>query len=371
MSTTLKTTKPLLWSAAFLMIALIAGCGGGGGSGSTPDTTAPTVTSVAPRGSSIATNTNVSAIFSEDMDSSTINATTFTLQEQGLTPNLDGAVSYTDRTAKFTPASPLVAGTTYIATVTTGVKDLAGNALGTNKTWTFTPSSLTNNGPEPVDLGTAGDFVILSKAGITTTGDTAVTGDLGVSPIAASSLTGFAQALDGTGTFSTSSLVTGSIYAADYSPPTPAKLTTAVSDMESAYTDAAGRTSPAPVVNVAAGLLGGQNLAPRIYTFTNNVLISGPLPLTLTGNASDVWIFQIPGTLTVANGVIVTLTGAEPKNVFWQVAGATTIGTTAQMKGVILGATAIVVQNGATVNGRLLSQTAVTLDASTVEQPAP
>ncbi len=92
-----------------------------------------------------------------------------------------------------------------------------------------------------VKLGTSGDFVILGKTGISNTGSTEITGNLGVSPIDQTAITGFGLILDATGTFSTSSLVTGKIFAADYTDPTPSKLTTAIGDMETAYTDAAGR----------------------------------------------------------------------------------------------------------------------------------
>src|SRR3972149_6434781 len=76
--------------------------------------------------------------------------------------------------------------------------------------------------PSTVNLGTAGNFVILAKSGISTTGTTSITGDIGVSPIDSSAITGFGLIMDSSNTFSTSSLVTGKIYAADYTTPTPA-----------------------------------------------------------------------------------------------------------------------------------------------------
>lgn len=94
--------------------------------------------------------------------------------------------------------------------------------------------------PSTVNLGTAGNFVILSKTGISTTGATSVIGDIGVSPVAASYITGFALILPAASPFSTSALVTGKVYAPDYDNPTPANLTTAVGDMQTAYTDAMG-----------------------------------------------------------------------------------------------------------------------------------
>jgi hypothetical protein len=226
-------------------------------------------------------------------------------------------------------------------------------------------------GPAAVNLGTAGNFVILSQAGISTTGTTSIKGDIGVSPIAATGITGFSLVLSQSGTFATSSLVTGKVYAADYAAPTPATLTTAVSDMQTAYTNAQGRTpGVGAFLNVGAGTLSGLTLAPGVYTWTSNVAITGSI--TLSGSSKAVWIFQIPApyTLTVSNGITVTLSGgATPDNVFWAVGGATTIGTTVQFQGIILAATNIAMQTGATLTGRALAQTAVTLDSNAVTAP--
>ncbi|HZL82841.1 MAG TPA: ice-binding family protein [Candidatus Deferrimicrobium sp.] len=224
-------------------------------------------------------------------------------------------------------------------------------------------------GPAAVVLGTAGNFVVLAKSGISTTGSTHVTGDIGVSPAAASAITGFGLTMDKSNTFSTSSLVTGKVYAADYHPPTPHNMTTAVSDMETAYTAAAGTTTPAPVVGLGAGNIGGMTIAPGVYKWSTGVTI--PTNVTLAGGPNDVWIFQIAQTLDISSAQKVILSGgAQAKNIFWQVAGQTTLGTTSVFNGNILDQTAIVLKTGATLNGRALSQTAVTLDASTVSASA-
>jgi hypothetical protein len=220
----------------------------------------------------------------------------------------------------------------------------------------------------PVDLGTADNFTILAKSGISTTGTTAVIGDIGVSPIAATAITGFGLVLDASSTFSTSALVTGNVFAADYAPPTPANLTTAVGDMETAYTDAAGRA--ADVTELGAGNIGGLTIAPGVYKWGTAVTI--PTNVTLSGGAGDVWIFQIAGGLSIASATQVLLSGgAEVSNIYWQVAGQTTLGTTSQFKGVILDATAIVMNTGATLDGRALAQTAVTLDSNVVRGSVP
>ncbi len=217
----------------------------------------------------------------------------------------------------------------------------------------------------PVNLGTAGNFVMLSKTGISTTGNTNITGDCGVSPVAATYITGFGLIMDASNTFSTSSLVTGKVYAANYTSPTPTKMTTAVSDMETAYNDAANRTLP-DYTERFSGDVTGQTLTHGLYKWSTGVLVSAD-GVTISGSASDVWIFQIAQNLELANGAIITLSGgAQASNIFWQVAGQVTLGTTASMKGIILCQTQIVMSTSSTLNGRALAQTAITLDASTV-----
>lgn len=227
-----------------------------------------------------------------------------------------------------------------------------------------------NNGPSlssraAVDLGSAGGYVILAKSGISTTGVTAVTGNIGLSPAAASLITGFA--LTTPTSFSTSALVSGHVFAANYAVPTPANLTTAVHAMEAAYTNAAGRTLP-DFTELGAGNIQGLTLAPGVYKWGTGVTI--PSAVTISGGSNDVWIFQIAQNLTVGNAAIVTLAGgAQAKNIFWQVAGAATLGTTSNFKGIILSKTSVVFGTGATMTGRALAQTDVTLSAATVTQP--
>jgi hypothetical protein len=143
-------------------------------------------------------------------------------------------------------------------------------------------------------------------------------------------------------------------------------LTTAVSDMELAYTDAAGRTLP-DFTELGAGNISGLTLVPGLYKWGTGVSID--TVVTLAGAANDVWIFQIAQDLTVANGAIVTLSGAQAKNVFWQVAGQATLGTTADFKGTILSQTLISLNTGAVLSGRALAQTEVTLDQNAVTRP--
>jgi Ice-binding-like len=214
-----------------------------------------------------------------------------------------------------------------------------------------------------VDLGEARYFTILAKSGISTTGATSVVGNMGVSPIASTAITGFSLILK-TPSYSKSSLVTGNIYAANYAAPTPARLTVEIGDMQTAYADAAGRPNPTKV-ELGAGNIGGLTIKPGLYKWGTGVNI--PTDVTLSGSKYGIWIFQVAGTLTVASGKKVILTGgALDQNIFWQVAGKTTLGTTSVLHGTVLDKTAIVLKTGAKLYGKALAQTAVTLDASLV-----
>merc|ERR1712195_397222 len=141
-----------------------------------------------------------------------------------------------------------------------------------------------------------GDFAVLTKSGVTTTGaPTKVTGDMGTSPIAATALTGFDLIMDSTNTHSTSTLVTGHIFAASYTSPTPSKMTTAISDMETAYTDAAGRVNP-DELDLGAGIIEGKTLAPGLYKWGSNVGFTSSLTFdAIDGAADKVWILQMTG----------------------------------------------------------------------------
>jgi Ice-binding-like len=221
-----------------------------------------------------------------------------------------------------------------------------------------TPSPASSSSPAPVKLGTAGTFAVLTKTGITDVSASAIRGDVGASPI-----TGAAIGL-------TCSEVTGTIYTVSAAGPLPCRLTdaprltTAVHDEEAAYTDAAGRTNPA-FVDLGAEQIGGLTLAPGLYKWTTGVSISNDV--TLTGGPNDVWIFQVGGPLTQAVAAKVTLSGgALAKNVFWQAAGAVDIGAAAHFEGTILSQTMIAMKTGASMNGRLLAQTAVTLQKNVV-----
>ncbi len=330
--------------------------------------TTPTVTATVPLNGATAVplHGNVSATFSEAMNPATLTATSFTVTTAaGAVP---GTLVYANRKLVFWPATPFSATTTYTATITTAAQSTMAVPLAANVTWSFATAGAVVAPGQGVSLGAAGSFAILAKSAVSTVPPTTVTGDVGLSPAAATYLTGFSLTADATNTFSTSPQVTGKLYAADYAPPTPANLTAAVGAMELAFTDAAGRAPG--VTELGAGLVGGMTLSGGVYAWGTGVLLASDL--TLTGSATDVWVFQIAQDLILSSAVKVHLAGgALARNVTWQVAGLVDLGTTAHLEGVVLCQTAITLRTGASVNGQLLAQTAVNLDANTVVQPAP
>ncbi|KAJ7253611.1 antifreeze protein [Mycena rebaudengoi] len=219
-------------------------------------------------------------------------------------------------------------------------------------------------GPAGVNLHTAGNFAILSKAGVSTVPPSSINADVGVSPIAATGLTGFSLTLDSTGTFSTSTQVVGKLFAASYAAPTPATLAGAISDLITAFNDANGRVNP-NFTNLASGHLDGLTLVPGLYKWTSSV--SAAADFTIFGNSTDTWIFQVAGTLNIAAGKKSILAGgASAANIIWVVSGAVTVGAGAHLDGVILGKTSVTFLTGASLNGRILAQTSVALQTATV-----
>jgi hypothetical protein len=272
-----------------------------------------------------------------------------------LPTTLNNVLSNIDSTETFTGVmTALTAGTTYY------VRAFAVNIVGTayGNTLTFTTLNAPNI-PLP-NLGLAGSFGILSKSGITDVYKSTITGNVGTSPIA------------GTALLLACDEVVGTIYTVNDAGPAcrvvnASLLTTAILDMEAAYTDLSGRSNP-DFINLHAGNIGGQTIVPGLYKWNSTLTI--PLDVTLAGGPNDVWIFQISGTLDLASAKRVILTGgAQAKNIFWVVAGAVTLGTYSHFEGSILGKTSLSLLTGASINGRLLAQTAVTLQMNTVTRP--
>ena len=335
------------------LLVVTAGCGKSGNNPVIPvvDTLAPTVSSTNPANGATSVAI-ISASFSEAMNATTISATTFALSGPGGSA-VAGSVVYDPSSdmARFVPASALMANTAYTATLSTGATDVAGNAMTSNYVWSFTTAATSSNMLPPA-LGAAGGFVVLAGSTVTSTGATALTGDLGVSP--GSAVTGFPPGI-----------LTGTKHAAN---PTSAA---AMAALTIAYNDAAGRTL-APVT--VAGNLGGQTLPPGLYKSTSSLAISsGNLTLDAQGDANAVFIFQIASTLTTTSGRAVILSGgAKAANVFWQVGSSATLGTTSAFKGTIMANQSITLNTGATLEGRALARIgAVTLAGNAAVLPTP
>jgi hypothetical protein len=230
----------------------------------------------------------------------------------------------------------------------------------------FTTLAQASN-PAPVSLGRyAGGFALLAKTTVTSTGVTHITGDVGISPNNASSITGFGLIQDPSGTFWTSSLVTGRVYGSTDVAPTPAMLTQAIGEMQTAYTDAAGRA--ADTTELFAGNLQGRTLTRGVYRWSGNVQVSGG-SVTFSGSSTDIWILQIAGNFDLV-GAVALSGGAQARNIFWQVAGLVSLESGSVMQGVILCQTQVVMITGAELNlGIALAQTQVTLQANTIVTP--
>ncbi len=321
--------------------------------GDSHDLTSPTVISTDPANNEtgVVLNKVIAATFSEEMDPLTITSTSFTLMRG--TQQVFGTITYLGAVAKFTPLQHLMTNTTYVATITTEATDLAGNHLVMNYPWSFTTGAALP-GPLPIDLDCAHDFVILAGSTVTSTGNTIVYGDVGLSP--GSAITGFppGQVLNGT-------IHINDVLANN------AKLCLTV-----AYNDAAGRTLNAIIVS--DGELGGKTLAPGLYRSAPGSfgITNSDLTLDAQGDVNAVWLFQMPSsTLTVGNGRQVILAGgAQSKNIFWQVGSSATIGTTSVMKGTIMADQSITLNTGASLNGRALARiAAVTLNGNIITRP--
>jgi hypothetical protein len=369
--------------------------------GEVSDTTPPLVASVSPLESAInvATNSTTKVTFNEGMNPSTLNATTFTVSA-GSTP-IPGTVTLDSlgKIATFQPTASLAVGTTYTATVTTGALDLAGNALATNKVWTFATGTTVASAPSIVLLSAAPFGTFGGTGGMTNTGTlTQVNGDIGSIATGTSMVTGFHDSLGDIYTETPANIgaVTGKIYtctnsitgptSAGVNAPACAAATQARLDAQTAYValvaKPVGGASPAPGANLA-----GLTLLPGTYVAPGGsfMIEGGNLTLDAQGDANATWVFQMATTLTVGGPgaafpqSIILAGGALPKNVFWQVGsfatinaagGGTMVGTIIAQAGASFSTAGNV--NIVTLEGRVLSLGAsVTLVDTVINVPAP
>src|ERR1035437_10389275 len=216
---------------------------------------------------------------------------------------------------------------------------------------------------QPVNLGSASTFAVFGGSGVTCTGNSVITGDLGVYPIGGDAVTGFFTDDGGGGPCK----VIGTIQDNDSGPETTAAKHAAAS-LTIAIDDAKGRTGAFTAVGPGTSYvdLGGATLTPGLYKSTSTLGITGTV--TLTGKG--VYIFQIADGLTVSNASAVVLAGgAQEADVFWQVGTLASLGSTVAFQGNILAGSGVTMNSGATLVGRALSQTNVTFIANTVTLP--
>jgi hypothetical protein len=310
----------------------------------TTDTSPPeiVVINVAAGATCVPVAQKIMVTFDEQMDSLTINPSTFFIE------GVAGTVTYdvVSEVATFTPSASLAANTTFTFTVTTGAKDMGGVPMAAPFHLTFTTGPCQTGGVPSVPLcPLMGDFSVLAGSTVTNTGSTVVSGQVGVSP--GTAVTGFPPGQAG-----------GAIHSAD------GAAAQAQIALTAGYIDAAGRAGGTAV----AGDLVGQTLTAGVYTSTSSLAISGDVTLDAQGNPDAVFIFQISSTLTTGSGSHVVLAnGAKACNVFWQVGSSATLGTNSVFKGNILALTSITITTGVNLEGRALARNgAVTLDADVI-----
>lgn len=388
--------------------------------GNTVDTTPPSILSTNPANSAtgICTNKTLNVTFSEAMNPSTINAATLTVATSTApgTP-LAGTVAYDvpSKVATFTPASALMADTLYAATITTGVQDLAGNALVSSAAGTFTTnSSLCTTAPAlggAAPFGSFGGNATVTNAGL----NTVIHGDLGVNA-ASPSITGLRDSGGNVYTVTpiNNGLVTGLVFTLTAPPGSVAgaSVRQASHDATVAFNALSPATLPGgiDVSNLAqcascggagggADELAGRTLPPGVYkSATGTFDIGGVsrttanLTLDAGGDANAVWVFQTAaGTGTLNVGLtgpatpavpiqVLLVNGAQPKNVFWYVPAGAVIGTGSTMTGTMLSNASITMSTAGTaplpvittLNGRAVALTAaVTMVNTVINVPAP
>jgi hypothetical protein len=196
-----------------------------------------------------------------------------------------------------------------------------------------------------VPLGTAGSFAVLAGAGITNTGPTTVSGDLGTFPT---------TTVTGAGSLT----INGTNHAGD------AVTQQAQTDLVTAYNNAAAQGPTNPIV----ADLGGQSLPPGVYNSASSIGLTGALTLNGGGDPNAVFVFQAGSALTTASASsVVLINGAQSCNVFWQIGSSATLGTGSTCRGTVIALQSITVTTGVTVDGRVLARNgAVTLDTDTI-----
>ncbi|KAG1679793.1 hypothetical protein FOA52_012704 [Chlamydomonas sp. UWO 241] len=207
-----------------------------------------------------------------------------------------------------------------------------------------------------VDLGTAANYVVIAGAGVTSTGFTKLTGNLGLSPAADIYITGFPPG----------EMVGDSVMDA-----ANGDSAAGMFDLTAAYNDAAGRVlCPVSII----GNLGGMTIYPGLYKSTSGLEVTGSdLTLDARGDKDAVFIFQarMASTFLSTTGMKVILSGgAQAKNIFWQVGSSGTLEVGSVFEGTMMADQSISTGTGVVVNGRILARIAsVSMDAAVFTLP--
>lgn len=388
-----------------------------------PDTKAPVILATNPADGemNVKQNSVIEITFSSEMDAASINSTTLLLhamyadtlneeygemQQEQITGNLinedsdyssyyttgavNGSISYANKIAVFTPDQELKENTLYTFTVTNGVKSSENVALVMDQSWGFTTAGPSNTtyfdkrndryGMEKseykrstmgislkdqanlIELGKAGHFVILAKTSVLHNSPSRITGRLGeglptsgirnVKDISKPTL----QKASGQG-----------VLKSGLSDTTSPVVKEAIEDMMVAYQEASmqkGNDSTSHKNESFHSVV----LSPGVHEWTDSLHIT--TDVMLSGTATDVWLIKVGDNLTVDKNVVFTLSnGARADNIFWYVEGKVGIGANAQFEGIILSMNDITLEKGAILNGRMFSQTSISLDDNTVIQP--
>jgi hypothetical protein len=344
---------------------VLPGCGGGEAGGGKWNGVPPSlrVTTVTPVSGTIGVYTDapLRVVFSEAMDPTSINPTTFTVQTSGppLGSPVTGTVSYnaTNKTATFTPVNNLAAGTFYSGTITTGTKNYSGTALASNYVWTFkTGATGTADAPGAVPLGSAATFRVLAGSALTNVdivgNRTQVNGNVGVSP--GTTVNGFTELVNIVPPFKLSA---GGVIADQ-----------AKADLLVAFNDIQNRSTAAISL---PGQIGGLTLAPGLYVNSTTSGISGTganaiVTLDGQGDTNAVWIFKMGSSLiTDPNTKVVCTNGCKAENIYWQVGSSATLGVGSTFYGTILAQTSITMNTNAVLHGRALTlNAAISLDTN-------
>ena len=326
------------------------------------DAAAPTIISTNPidAASGVPVNSTVNATFSEAMDASTISTGTFTVAQSGVPGDLAGIVTYDapSKVGTFKSSSNLAPSTTYIATISTGAADLAGNALvagAAPNPWSFTTGS--GLAPGAVPLGSVSTFGLMATSAITCVPTCIINGDVSLDP--GTSITG-------------PPVINGQLHVND------TVSAQARNDLLAAYNYAKG-LPPGTTISAGADLGSGglypSGIPPGTYTSGSTMLVSTPLVLDAGGDANAVWVFQIGSSLTTSANVTLA-NGAQSKNVFWVPTSDATIGVGTTFEGTIVAGRDTTAVTGATINGRILTGaitngTLALQSGTTVNVPAP